>query len=452
MPIAKLSPLAEIPVQPAPVNVKKSMYKDIVVDTKEEPIESMTAYLSGMPWTVTYYPQLLGAHSDLREIDPGANAAFQQYNKIIDLELRVDSSLGTSYDTEGGVTTVTGSAIISNFTPNIKDYFVAEAGLGEVGLFNITNVERLTFGRAAVWRIDYTLSSYARDDNELYTNLEAKVVSTYYYSKERLVEGLSPVLREEDYNNALSLGEMYHGAITRFFRTFFNRSAMLMYVPDGRRIYDNGLCKFLTKIMDSFEAPEMTEVKYIPTDNDRYMNGGNIWTLLIDRQYESISHIYQKATLAPRLYFSRNSWMPGAAYWNADWFIYPVVAKDELAIIGYNQPYFPMTPDFLQSAIRVEAPPYAEKNVYVLATGSVPLIKSVLIDDYYVLSESFYEKGTNLSALEILIRDYLKGNTIDLNMLSALVKASPDWPMLEQFYYTPLLILLMKDAIKGFYK
>lgn len=452
MAIAKLKPTSEVPQQPAPVTVEKSHYKDVVVDHKEEPIESMVAYLAGMPWTVNYYPQLLGEHSDLRELDPGANAAFQQYSKIIGIELRVDSPISSSYDTEGGITTVQGSAILTCHTPNIKDYFVAEAGHGELGLFNITNVERMTFGRGSVWRIDYALVGYARDEAELYNDLESKVVSTYYFSKERLVEGLSPVLREEDYMNSQTLAFMYHSTIRRFFKTFFNRTARLLLTPNKETCYDHGLNNFLCQIIDSSEAEEMQDIKFIPVDHDRYLNRGNLWTVLLNREYSDVARVYQKSVLAPRSYFGGNSWMPGAAYWNAAWFVYPRVESDELAILGYNQPFYSGTSKFIEGAATMELPTNAGENSYNTGDAVVPKIKSVLIDDYYVLSEAFYTNKPNLSALEILTRDYLKGNTIDLYMLASLVKSAPDWPALEQFYYVPILILLMKDAIKGFYK
>lgn len=453
MPIAIRKPTEVPAVKPAPITVEKSQYKDVVVDDSETPIESMVAYLSGMPWPVDYYSQLLGEHSDLRELDPGANAAFQQYTKTVGLELRVDSALSSSYDTEGGITTVNGSAVIVHVVPNIKDYFIADAGMQEKGLFNVTNVERLTFGRNSAYRIDYTLSSYARDNSELASNLEAKVVSTYHFSKERLAEGLAPVLQEDDYNDSVTLSRRYQETIVRFFRSFFNRATMLLLVPNGSvTTYDFGLCNFLTMIMDSSEAPEINDISYIPTDNDRYLGQGNLWTALIDRNYDDLSRIHSKACLAPSTYFNHSSWLKTAVYWNIAKYVYPVITKDELAIAGLNSPPYTGTADFVTADARMEVSPYLEKNSYQVAEKSVPLIKSVLIDDSYVLSQDFYTGGPNLSVLEILVRDYLKCQQINLKMLSALIQRYPDWPALERFYYGPILILLMKDAIKGFYK
>jgi hypothetical protein len=84
--------------------------------------------------------------------------------------------------------------------------------------------------------------------------------------------------------------------------------------------------------------------------------------------------------------------------------------------------------------------------------SSFPLIKPVLIDDYYVLSEAFYTNEGVLSALEIQVRDYLNHKTLSLDLMEQLIADYPNWPVLEQFYYGPILALLCKEAPRGFYK
>ena len=81
MAIAKLKPDAEIkPVLELP-QVQKETYQGIVADNNNVPHAALVAYIDGMPWTVDYYGQLLGKHNDLREIDPGQNAAFHNTRK-----------------------------------------------------------------------------------------------------------------------------------------------------------------------------------------------------------------------------------------------------------------------------------------------------------------------------------------------------------------------------------
>ncbi len=81
----------------------------------------------------------------------------------------------------------------------------------------------------------------------------------------------------------------------------------------------------------------------------------------------------------------------------------------------------------------------------------VPLIHPVGIDDYYVLSEYFYNKSQyGQSKLELQTRALLKGNALDIAVLLELLEDVPNWEPMEMFYYIPLLSFLIRKAIGGF--
>lgn len=461
MPIAKLIPDATPVKAPPEPMVEKSTYLGVVADHQDTPVEALVAYLDGLPWTVNYYSQILGLHSDIHEVDTGQTPATQQYQKVNRLELKVDSSLQSSYDAENGLTTVTGSATIIQVVPNINDYFIADAGTRDQGLYRVKNVERRIFNRNSVYLIDYELVCYVRDDEARVSDIESKVIRQYYFDKERIVEGLSPILREEEWNANRTIEHYYHAIIRAYFNKFFNRSLMLLLVPNQgtKTTYDVFLANFLAQIVDTREAPEIQEMKYVSIDHDRYMKQGTLWTALINREISEIEFIHKKMVLAPRSYFNKSSWIKSAIYWNVHQYVYPRLVSDELAVPGLNS-----TPYETDESNGFEQPeiPFDEtaaSNLFVRADVTLPLIYPVRNDDYYILSSLFYEEvrsklvvAPSMSVLEILIRDYLKLQTIDLEMLGALLKAYSRWPVMEQFYYGPLLILLMKQSIQGFYQ
>lgn len=452
MAIAKLNPdvvpnkVLELP------SAQKETYLGIVADNNDTATASLVAYLDGMPWSVDYYGQLMGKHNDLRELDPGQNASFQQYQKTTGLELRVGSSLATSYDSETGVTSVTGNAIIIFIVPNVNDYFIADAGSRQAGLFRITSVERKVFNRDSVYEINYTLVAYVDAENPLYVDLEAKVVRQYRFSKERLTEGLSPVLKEEVYALYQDIGKAYKDIVARYFQTFFNRTNMKLVVPgQSRVIYDHWLVDFLTKIMDSLEAPQVRDMCIVSIDHERYLEKGGLFQALLSRDYNDLKRLYQRVTLAPKSHFNASSWIKSALYWGVDFYVYPIIEDSDVFVKSDPVPrHYDFV--FYEGTQPMETDAWKQKNTAVLGADILPLIKSVLIDDYYILSREFYEGGVKLSVLEVLIKDYLKCQTIDIGLLAALVNAYPDWPALERFYYGPLLLLLMKESIKGFYR
>lgn len=453
MAIASLKPTTPPTIPLQSTKVQKETYLGIVADNDTTPLQSLQAYLDGMPWTVhAYYSQLLGKHNDLRELDDGGSPAYQQYQKIRELQLRVDSALQTSYDSEKGITEVTGSAIILHLVPNINDCFVAEAGSRQNGIYRIKTVERRVFNRDSVYLVSYELLGYVADQPERYQDLESKVVRTYHFSIGRLADGLAPVLREEDYALSQDLAHDQHRILQHYFQRFFNRSQHTLMVPgQTRRIYDPRLVNFLMSIVDSSAIPECRELKRVSMDNERYLSAPSLWTALVNRDWTEIQRCLQQAGVINTGGFNRSSWIKTAIYWPVDGFVYPITDRDDSAVAGDPLPM--VTSGWNLDRTDWEADP--EKvavNQYVSGTETLPLIKPVSEDNFYVLSESFYTGQIDLSMLEVLTRDYLKHATIDQAGLKALTTAYFNWPVLEQFYYAPILVLLIRESVRGFYK
>jgi hypothetical protein len=63
---------------------------------------------------------------------------------------------------------------------------------------------------------------------------------------------------------------------------------------------------------------------------------------------------------------------------------------------------------------------------------------------YYVLSKAFYEDTDDKSDLEILVKNYLTGKDIYQDKLLNLINEYHVWSDIEQFYFTPILLTLIK--------
>lgn len=452
MGIASYKPEVEGPVTPYTPQTYKESYKGVVADNNQIPIVSMLQYVEGMPWKVVYYSQLVGEHNDLREVDPGQSAPYQQYQKIIDLELRVESPLASTFDEKNAITTVTGTAIVPNLIPNNLDYFVSDAGDRKWGLFLINGVERLTFNRESVYRVNYRLISYVSEESAEWTDLEKKSVRSYVFSKDRVMEGLSPFLKPDDHILVGQIQDHYQTIAEWYFSKFFNRTHSTLMVPgQSAPVYDAWLVKFLFSLVNQDASPLIKEIKVLSVDRDRYMAQPQLWSVLAERHYSRLNVANHKAVLVPRTSFVPSSFLRGTIYATADYYVYPVVRDLNTHIGGDPLPYTGSGQALIPTGQSMESIAMTAKNIYVNDKASYKLIKSVTVDDYYVLSEAFYEKKDDLSVLEILVKDYLKCNTLDLCMVNGLAAAYPNWPALEQFYYGPLLMLLMKEVTRGIY-
>jgi len=423
MAIAKRKPESQPPAKLNLAEVKEETYLGIVNDNDSIATTSLLAYIEGMPWSVQYYAQLIGKHNDLRELDAHQDASFQQYQKIKDLELRVDSALQTSYDNTNALTSVTGSANVTSFIPNVNDYFIAEAGSANTALFRVTSSERKVFNRQSVYLINYTLVRYVTNEDDAYKNLEAKTVRTYHFSKDRLVDGLSPILREDQHALGREISLLYRSLVKYYFKTFFNRSYKTLVIPSqSYSIYDPLLVDFLRQIMDTMDADEIRDITYAPIDQDRFIKDGSLWRALLERDHTALSYVAHKAVVVSKDYFNGSSWLKSAAYWPLDYFVFPR-ANDRARIPG--DPNAPTASMVELAGDKV----FTDLKELTLSRpdGAIALIHPVLVDDYYLLSKWFYTEVGQASALEILLRDYLKGSTSDLGLLHQLVVRYHTW-------------------------
>ena len=258
MGIAKLKPEADPNLRIHTTEVPRESYKGIVADNSNTPAVTLQAYIDGMPWVVSYFKQLLGEHNDLRPLDTGGHAAAQQYEKYGEMELKVATALTPSYDSETAKSTVTGSAVIPVITPNIHDYFISDAGSRQYGIYRVTNVERRTFNRDSVYLIDYQLVCYASSENDAYIALENRTIRRFRFSKQRLVEGLSPILRLEEFELLSDFHRYYGEIVSEYMRDFFNRTYMTLVVPGQTSpVYDVWMADFLYSLMDPEDHPDV---------------------------------------------------------------------------------------------------------------------------------------------------------------------------------------------------
>jgi hypothetical protein len=454
MAIAGYKPTEQLPTEPNLPNIEPKDYKSIVYSDTNTPLHSLIAYIEGAPWSVCYYKQFISKHNDLRDIDVAQPSIYQQYEKINNLELRVDSDLSTSYNSETGLTRSSGSAILYPFiVPNAGDYFVTDVGIGESTIFRIVNVERKTFNRDSSFLIEYELVGYTRVLNDIYTDLEDKVIREYYFNKDRLVEGLFPILIKENQNNINDLSDLYSNIVSDYFNSFLNRKFMTLVIPgQTKAIYDHFLVDYLLNITNTSDSENIRLIKQIPIDYDTYLKEPQFWSMMLNKDYNKMFSINQNMGLVNKYSFNSSAFLHGLNYSNIDYVVYPI-EPDTTLRVGADAFVKPIsleeiieTPSVKNTVLNLTTHIYIDAN-----NVSYQYIKPVLEDSTYVLSLSFYNDTLNKSLLEILVRDYLKNVSIDLVKLVALCNQYFKWGRLEQFYYGPILLTLIKEAKRGTY-
>jgi len=455
MPIAGYKPTVDpIVTEPNLPVTEPANYKSIIYDDKNQPLQSLIGFIEGSPWSVDYYSQILSRDNDLREVDPGQPNVLQQYQEIKELEIRVNGPLSSSYDSDTGITTVTGDALIYPFMiPNVSDYFVSDTNDNRRGIFRVTGVERNTLNRDSVYSINYDMVGYVETTPDIYNELLSKTIKTYQFSKDRLIEGLSPTLKTSDYAIISGLQDTYLTIVRRYFRTFFNKQYFTLVLPgQDHAIYDSYLVDYILKIVDQDEADEVRNIKQLPTDQDLHLNQPQFWELLLYRDYTMLDEVNSNMAIANKAMFNANSYLHGLRFTNIEYIIYPLESDETILINKHAVKKNTLnTPDLIEPTNHGGSIADILNGSYTDGLTTIPIIKTVTTDTKYVLSDAFYSATTDLSLLEQLTKSYIQGLTLDLGKITELANAYETWGRLEQFYYGPILMTLLKQLRRETY-
>lgn len=453
MGIATYKPTSEPEIKPELPQVEPANYKSVIYDDNNIPLQSLIAFVEGAPWTVNYYAQVLSKHNDLRDNDPGQSAVYQQYLKFMELEIRVDQALSSSYDAATGITKVTGTATAYPFMKvNVGDCFITDTADNKKSIFKLTLVERNTFNRDSAWKIEYELLGYVDVKPEVFADLEQKTIKTYYFSKDRLLEGLQPFIKSEEYQNVTNIRRVFEDIVQYYFRNLFNPKYSTIVTPGQEYvIYDSNMIGYLLRTVSTDDAPEVRKMKQLPTDNDPYLTQPEFWNMLFERDYDMRSRCNDVMGLVTKYIFNMNTYLNGFRYSNVDYLVYPDTPDVSANVIFNCDSKLLSMQEIITTSAFKDTVYTSIDNEYVTPTKTYEIIHEVLVDNKYVLSADFYNDTANQSLLEILVKDYLKHQALDLNKLYACCNVFKKWKRLEQYYYGPILMTLLMEAYRSQY-
>lgn len=449
------------PVDPVP-GKKEEPYKGVTVDTSERDISGMMTYLEGSSWIVDYYAQLIGANDATNSYQPGLNEVYQQYKLVRGMEFKVTSPLSTTQDNETKEMHLTGAAnFYGIIIPNEGDVFIADVGDGREGVFQVTTSTKKTIYRESAYEIEYKMLNY--NTKKTADDLKDKVVETLYFSRDYLRQGYNALLHSEDLDNRDKLERHYARLLALYFHDFYSHEVGTLIVPNQEYYtYDPYITQFLANILSVNENPLLKEMRLLNVSEDQASYEFTLWNCLEQMDYQLLSMAAQEMAIVPTRYFFSRPMLDSVYYSKVGQVIYPKQHATTLDA-GYREvrrPVFkPLVPgkarfEEFKRLIRVtdltedtSDGPYRHDG-----PEGAPHIHRVTDDDYYVFTEAFYnfngELG-NLSLLENLTLDALRGQALDLKLLEKICFGAKYWDNLERFYYTPVLLVLLRVYPRG---
>lgn len=442
---------------PVPIH-KPDNYVGATVDSQYTPTSSLAAYLEGSAYTVNYYSGVRGANDPLSSFQRGISPVYQQYKLIKGFVLRLKGSLNHSHDNQTGTETITGTANVYHvLAPNKGDMFIADVGDGREGVFQVTNVAKMSVFLQAAHEIEFTLNYF--NSSELNKELDSRIVDTLYFNYDYMASGNNPLIREHEVLTGISLSEHYTSLARSFMNDFFSPVVSTILVPDqDKPTYD----PFMTDLVLSLFTTEMHhEVKYInrlSVSKDNSIKTNTIIDVVLNLEPELLRSVTREIALVPTRVFKTVPRLGSIYYTKVEQVMYP---KEMLTRV--DDQYFPRQDEIDAELTKGKAkftslarlsefkPIETDVNYDRLNTKVIPLFHPVSKDGLYIFSKAFYteEKEEGLSALEQLIQNMINGKGIDKKKLLYICEKIHSAANLERFYYIPFLLMLINVNPRG---
>lgn len=416
-----------------PLKIKSDSYSSIVIDNDTTPHKDLLPYVNGSSWIVNYYSQILTEHTDLRRVDVSQDSIYQQYKKIVGLEVKVISSLNLSQDTDQATSLITGSALVfGGVIPNAGDHFVAYAG-DTNSLFGVNRVDRKSFNQQSVYQIEYTLLNFINRDPDTFLSLESKVKQIFYFIKDQFLNNQAPLVNSEDQQSRSNLRRYYSEFIYHYFQAFFHNSFRTFMIPANNYfIYDNYVVKTISSILKMTDHENMLHLNLLSTNKLKRLTEKTIWDCLLDRSKLTLSVSQKEMDCVNKTALGSNPTLSTSKYIPYNYLIYPKLnLNNDVDGIGISFPF--------NDKIETD-------EIFDI---TITDIRPVKFDSAYILSFNFYNQTDTQCLLERLVSLHINRDRLNVVELDRLCSQVFTWPKLEKFYYIPILLILIKTTISG---
>lgn len=446
--------------------VQSPTRQSVFVDNKRLPTSNLQAYVSGYSFTIDYYQQILNTDSSLLSQDIGASSLFQQYRKIKNLEVKVSSPNSSDQNDDDKVFITRGTAVIHNgVIPNEGDMFAAGIGDGRMGVYNVTRSQRLSIMADSVYQIDYSLSYFKEAEPEKFKQLEEKVNVSVYYVKGYLAYNKNPLLIEAEYNSLLGLKKSYYEIAENMFLWFFSNEYKALLLPgQAVSILDIYLQEFYKLLLSNVEYSDKTQYfQPINVQDDNYLRYPQLYEALKFRDLNMLKIANHTMGLARTKAFHIDPMMENIRYTGIDYVVYPnsrhTHEDDQHNRLdkGVSKNIIKRTFGLFDKDTLIDpitnTPIYPTIAAITYDDRIVPVINEVNFDNTYVFSPAFYQSvitdtdSINLSLLEILVINYLRDKNYNPQTLELLISDYRNWSKLNQFYYMPIIMVLIQSKI-----
>lgn len=429
----------------------KSVFTTLFPEAKAD---TLLKFVEGYPWTVNFYGQMVNDANTLEHLDPGIPGLLQPVYHVVEMILQVSTPLTSNYDETNGITTVTGTALFPyGIKPNQGDSFIASVDSGEDAIFVINNVFRKTHRKNALYEVTYSLYKYTSQDPGTVATLNTKIQERYFFNKDTNYFNRDLLITAEVKEARERLIRYLRESEDYYFGAFAQKDAGSIFIPGTEdAYYDPHLMNFLTKTVPYSRLIQYPFFKY--TFRDKYASQQTFFDMLLGRNLSFYRTINQQQGFVNTAAMYTSSRFGTAFHAGVDYMLYPKSPNVKKDIDKFA----------IQSPIDVFKTGYVTGKNYELLNLTIktknndteyvkPVLHAMFENDYYVVSENFYnyiqDNSTyaDTSFVELIIYKFLRSEAIAKEDLVVLMESYQQWSLLHQFYILPVMWLIIRNTL-----
>ena len=458
-----LSPLpdADLPKPITQIDLDKAN-DQVSIDLKKTPLKSILSYVEGSRWEIDYFSQILNTDSALTGQSISTSGTYQQYNLIKGLVLKVTSPLSYNQEDENKSENYSGTAlVVSRLVPNENDMFAADIGVGYPAIFRVTESKKNSVHRQTTYEISYVLDTadpkYAKD-------LIEKTIQVYTYRQDFELSGQDPFVVTKENEALLSVQASYDRLRDYYINRFYQDEHTTFCLPAQQLgVYDPFLVEFVLQHFAQDDISLLQSCRKLNVGKDVVFKQTSIWDALTHRDMGKIVTGFSRYKLVSSDSFKSIISFDNIAYSGIPYCIYPAdplsasSGLDNTTTLGAaslslntQDPvsfFSSLTTGQAENVVAVKSNELA--STIGASDGTVPLTQ-VATDDHYVMPASFYNSiktkdASTATVFDRLVISFINKQSQDHAQLIECEKLAYQWGALEQFYYIPVLLVILKN-------
>ena len=377
--------------------------------------EEVRSFIGGYKWDVTYFHRVIDNMDQVTEYDFNLDPTLQDYVRIDNLRLTLDSPLPAGIGDD-----LKGTAYIDvDIIPNPNDLFIAKLMDGKAVIFVIESVTRVNYNNDNLFRIDFALyGEYDSVDDNLISKLLDSTTEELVYNPDYRRKHDEPLYTKEDY---LERNEGYKriNKLINLWRNSFIKPSNQYFIgyrdDNNQFIYDPQMSEFIkdiigyTNISVDIEEPN-----------------------IIDREYSLLDYLV-------------NPEIP-----KGDVLEFCKIERPKIVTIN---PYINNIPYSIVAKVVKLSPDeikYEDLGIVNEIFPKVPKGRYIFRKEIY---DVFYEEEIETNNLTVFEKQFLAmitNNVMDANMLKEIYDNIKWLDTTEQFYFIPIVIAMIKYYITTF--